>query len=88
MVVMLPLAWLLLTRVTCPVARRPIPGADEVIKNEIEALGPMSIEEKRVLAVFVLTALSWIFRPVITMVFPGMGLTDSGIALVRPARVS
>jgi len=80
--VMLPLAWLLLTRVTCPVARRPIPGADEVIKAEVDALGPMSIEEKRVLAVFVLTALSWVFRPLITMAFPGMGLTDSGIALI------
>ena len=34
------------------------------------------------LAVFVLTALSWIFRPVITDLFPGMGLTDSGIALI------
>ncbi|MBT3305183.1 MAG: DASS family sodium-coupled anion symporter [Alphaproteobacteria bacterium] len=80
--VMLPLAWLLLTRVTCPVARRPIPGADEVIKTEIEALGPMTIEEKRVLAIFVLTALSWVFRPLITAGFPGMGLTDSGIALI------
>ncbi len=80
--IMLPLTWLLLTRVTCPVARRPIPGADEVIKAEIEALGPMSIEEKRVLAVFTLTALSWLCRPLITMAFPGIGLTDSGIALI------
>ena len=80
--VMLPLAWLLLTRVTCPVARRPIPGADDVIKAEIEALGAMSIEEKRVLAVFVLTAMCWVFRPLISMVFPGIGLTDSGIALI------
>lgn len=80
--VMLPLAWWLLTRVTCPVARRPIPGADAVIKAEMDALGPISIEEKRVLAVFTLTALSWIFRPLITKAFPGMGLTDSGIALI------
>ncbi len=80
--VMLPLAWLLLTRVTCPVARRPIPGADAIVKAEIAALGPMSVEEKRVLAVFVLTALSWIFRPLITNAFPSMGLTDSGIALI------
>ncbi len=80
--IMLPLSWLLLTRITCPVARRPIPGAEEVIKAEIEALGPMSIEEKRVLAVFVLTALSWIFRPLITKSFPDIGLTDSGIALI------
>ena len=80
--VMLPLAWLLLTRVTCPVARRPIPGADEIIKSEMAALGPMSVEEKRVLAVFVLTALSWMFRPLITNAFPGIGLSDSGIALI------
>ena len=80
--IMLPLTWLLLTRVTCSVARRPIPGADQAIKMEIEALGPMSIEEKRVLAVFVLTALSWMFRPVITEIFPGVGLTDSGVALI------
>jgi sodium-dependent dicarboxylate transporter 2/3/5 len=81
-VVMLPLAWLLLTRFTCPVARRPIPGADTVIKSEIDALGPMSKAEKRVLAVFVLTALSWIFRPLISDIFPGVGLTDPGIALI------
>lgn len=80
--IMLPLTWLLLTRVTCPVARRPIPGADEVIKNEMKALGPMSIEEKRVLAVFMLTALCWVFRPLITKLFPEMGLTDSSIALI------
>ena len=42
----------------------------------------MSIEEKRVLAIFILTALSWIFRPVITNYFPDAGLTDSGIALI------
>lgn len=80
--IMLPLAWLLLTRVTCPVARRPIPGADAVVRSEFDALGPMSIEEKRVLAIFALTALSWIFRPLITDAFPGMGLSDSGIALI------
>jgi len=80
--VMLPLSWLLLTRVTCPVARRPIPGAEKIIKAELKALGPMSIEEKRVAAVFALTALSWVFRPLISNIVPGIGLTDSGIALI------
>ena len=80
--VLLPLSWLLLTRITCPVARRPIPGAEEVIRTELKAMGPMSIEEKRVLAIFTLTALSWLFRPLITTAFPGIGLTDSGIALI------
>ena len=80
--IMLPLAWLLLTRVTCPVAHRPIPGASKIINSEIKTLGSMSVEEKRVLAIFVLTALSWIFRPLITNFFPNAGLTDSGIALI------
>ena len=80
--VMLPLSWLLLTRVTCPVARRPIPGAEKIIKAELKALGSMSVEEKRVAAVFILTALSWVFRPLISNIVPGIGLTDSGIALV------
>jgi len=80
--VMLPLTWLLLTRISCPVARRPIPGADEVIRHELEALGPMTIAAKRVLAVFVLTSLSWVFRPLLNDSVPGLGLTDSGIALI------
>jgi len=80
--IMLPLAWLLLTRVTCPVARRPIPGANEIIKTELQDLGKMSVEEKRVAAVFALTAISWVFRPLISNVVPGIGLTDSGIALI------
>ncbi|PHS78218.1 MAG: anion transporter [Rhodospirillaceae bacterium] len=80
--VMLPLAWLLLTRVTCPVARVPIPGAKAIIIKEIEDLGPMTVEEKRVAAVFALTALSWVFRPLLTNAFPNLGLTDSGIALI------
>jgi len=79
---MLPLAWLILTRLSCPVARRPIPGADAIIRSEMEALGPMSMEEKRVLTIFVLLALCWIFRPVINSLFPEMGLTDSSIALI------
>jgi len=36
-----------------------------LIKNELAALGPMSIPEKRVLAIFITTALLWIFREVI-----------------------
>jgi len=81
-IIMLPLAWLLLTRVTYPVARRPIPGADEIISAEIRKLGVMSIEEKRVFAVFIVTALTWVFRPLITTALPSIGLTDSGIALI------
>ena len=39
-----------------------------LIKNELTALGPMTIPEKRVLAIFITTALLWIFRELINNV--------------------
>ena len=36
-----------------------------LIKNELNALGPMTIPEKRVLYIFITTALLWIFRDLI-----------------------
>ncbi|MCZ6632969.1 MAG: DASS family sodium-coupled anion symporter [bacterium] len=37
-------------------------GSDEVIQTELDALGSMSSAEKRVLTIFIFTALGWIFR--------------------------
>lgn len=51
------LAWLLLTRLVFPLpATTPFSGRD-FIQNELRKLGPMSVEERRVLAVFVSFAL-------------------------------
>ena len=51
------LAWLLLTRLVFPLpSTTPFSGRD-FIQNELRKLGPMSVEEKRVLAVFVSFAL-------------------------------
>lgn len=61
-VVLLPLAWLYLTRVAFP-----LPAADEgdegrsVLEAKIRQLGPMSYGEAGVACVFSLTALAWIF---------------------------
>jgi sodium-dependent dicarboxylate transporter 2/3/5 len=60
-VVMLPLTWLLLTRVLYP------PGdlagdAGALIEQERSALGTMSRGEKLTAAVFALTALAWVLR--------------------------
>jgi sodium-dependent dicarboxylate transporter 2/3/5 len=51
-----------------------------LIKNELAALGPMSIPEKRVLAIFMTTALLWIFREVINN-FGIVKLDDNMIAV-------
>jgi sodium-dependent dicarboxylate transporter 2/3/5 len=60
-VVLLPLAWLLLVRVLYRPGR--VSGdAASVLAAERDALGPMSRGERTVAAVFVATALAWIFR--------------------------
>ncbi len=51
------------------------------IKKELEGLGPMSVSEKRVLIIFVCTALLWIFKDLINKTGL-LRLDDTGIALL------
>lgn len=56
------LAWFLLTRFVFPLpADTPFSGK-EFIRSEIDKLGPMSTEEKRVAGVFVTVAILWMTR--------------------------
>jgi sodium-dependent dicarboxylate transporter 2/3/5 len=85
--VFLPILWWLLCRIIYPVGTQPISGADRLLANLKSELGGMQRAEKLTLAVFVLTASAWIFRPLLNaMKFgeasPLAGLTDSGIAII------
>lgn len=79
--VMLPLAWIVLTRLAFPVGRAAIPGASRVIAHELGALGPMTGPEKRVAAIFVATATLWMIRPGINHLLPSVALSDPAIAI-------
>ncbi len=79
--VMLPLAWLMLTRLLYPVDRGRIEGSRALLAGERRALGAMSRGEKTVAAVATLTALMWMSRPLIDSALPGLGLSDAGIAI-------
>ncbi len=79
--VMLPCAWLVLTRLAFPLGRRAIPGAAEVIGARRAALGHMGGAEKRVAAVFAATAALWVTRPAIAEAWPGLPLADPIIAM-------
>ncbi len=86
-VVFVPLTWLLLTRVIYPVPTGPIEGGRELIRSQLAALGPTSRAEWAVLVVFMITALTWITRPLIAGITlgdarPFAGLTDAGIAVI------
>ncbi len=81
-IVFLPLAWLLLTRVVY----RFDAGVGAALSRDrlaakLSALGPMSPAEMRVGLVFLTAALLWLTRPLLNRL-PGLdGLTDPGIAL-------
>ncbi len=80
---MLPLAWWLLTRWVYPFGDNGVQaGGSDVIATERAAMGPVTVQQKRVAVIFALTALAWVMRPMINQV-PGLeGLSDTGIALI------
>jgi sodium-dependent dicarboxylate transporter 2/3/5 len=68
-VVFLPLAWLVLVRLTCRVpGGRAGPGR-AAVAAERRTLGPMSPAERRMGLLFLATALLWIFRRDLTLGF-------------------
>ncbi len=60
--VMIPLAWAYLVYVASPLGRMPATLDRTVIGRELEGLGRMRTPEKRVLVMFTVTALLWMFR--------------------------
>ncbi|WP_077338187.1 SLC13 family permease [Pseudocolwellia agarivorans] len=78
---MLPLAWLLLTKFIFPADKIQIGNIQSLIENELKELGPMSYTEKVVAGVFISAALGWIFRkPLVDLT--GLPINDTSIALV------
>jgi sodium-dependent dicarboxylate transporter 2/3/5 len=85
MIVGMPLAavglficWFVLTKVLFKPEIKEIPGGKRLIDDELAKLGPMSQGEIRVLAIFVLAAVSWITIP---LVFEDPPISDAGIAM-------
>lgn len=79
-VIMLPLTWLLLTRVLYPAHRIAIENPKAVVTKELKALGSMSRGETLVGLVFLAAAMLWIFRKPVSDL-TGLPLDDSGIAI-------
>lgn len=58
--VFVPVAWVVLTRVAFKIGGAEIPGVRDVIREERAKLGPMHSAEWRTLGVFVLTVAAWL----------------------------
>jgi len=76
---LLPLTWVLLTRVSFPALRRIEDGGEHA--SALAALGPMTGPERRLALVIVLVALGWLTRPLLADLAPGVALSDAGIAM-------
>lgn len=84
--ILLPLTYLMLTRILFKLDLPGIPGGREWVRRELSKLGPMSRGERVVLAVFLLAAFLWIFGPVIRSfelagTTPFKALSDDVIAM-------
>ena len=84
--ILLPLTYLMLTRVLFKLDLPGIPGGRDWVTREIGRLGPMSRGERVVFAVFLLAALLWIFGPAVRGLevagtTPFKPLTDEVIAM-------
>jgi solute carrier family 13 (sodium-dependent dicarboxylate transporter), member 2/3/5 len=79
--VLLPLSWLMLTRLLFRVDFRTSDEGRALLKQMKDELGAISRAEKRVAAVFLMVGSAWIFRPLLAKL-PGLGLLDdAGIAM-------
>ncbi len=73
-IVLLPLTWFYLTHAAFRIGPEPI-------RLEFSDAAPLSPGERRLAVVAGLTALGWITRPLIAEAFPGLGISDAGIAM-------
>jgi len=86
-IVFIPIAWLVLTRLVFPVGTQVLPGAAELLEKERDQLPSFSRGEVLTLCVFIVTAAAWISRPLLNRIeIAGMrpleGLSDPGIAVL------
>ncbi len=77
--VSVPLAWLILTRLVCRVGDMPLVGAGTELDSARAALGPMTRAQWLVGGITAATALAWMFRPLLEGVVPAV--SDTTIAV-------
>jgi sodium-dependent dicarboxylate transporter 2/3/5 len=79
--ILLICCWYYLTYIAFDFKKSTFPGGDSLIKEQLQKLGKLSKEERRVLLIFSITAISWICRPIfLAKLIPG--LDDTIIAII------
>ncbi|MGI6065583.1 MAG: SLC13 family permease [Bacillota bacterium] len=79
-------AWIILTRISCPLGIKNIPGGLAVINEEYKKLGKRTYDETVVGAVFFLVAFLWIIRGFVFSKI-GLGMVDDTVIAVFGAAI-
>jgi sodium-dependent dicarboxylate transporter 2/3/5 len=79
--VLLPLAWLVLTRIVYPISFETSEETRNLLRKMRGELGPPSSAERRVGILFALVVLGWMTRPWLEGLLPVVGLSDPGIVM-------
>ena len=79
--ILLVICWVYLVKFVFPVKVNNSEGGYEEIKRELHSLGPLTADEKKVIVVFLITAISWISRAFLLKRFIP-AIDDTIIALV------
>lgn len=80
-IVLLPITWIILTRLMFPISSLDLFDASGVVKEELERLGPPSRNEIWVVTIFLFAAFGWIFGRSFSEV-TGLPVTDTTVALM------
>jgi sodium-dependent dicarboxylate transporter 2/3/5 len=81
-IIMLPLCWLVLTRLVYPISFETSRETRDHLKDLRNALGPASSAEWRIGIVFSCVVIGWMTRPWLTKYLPIEGLSDPGIVMI------
>jgi sodium-dependent dicarboxylate transporter 2/3/5 len=82
---LLPAAWALLSYVTCRGMASADPGAQRAVEERHDALGPLVGSERRVVMIFALTAMGWIWPGETPLTDTAIGLLGAILLFVIPS---
>lgn len=85
--IMLLIGWWLLTNIIFPIKISGNKETQKSLERMYQDLGKISVDERRVLIIFTLTALAWMTRDFLDNIFIFNGLTDYGIAIIAALAV-
>jgi len=80
-IVLLPITWLVLTRITFQVPGRAAVETGAAITEKLRSLPPVSQAEAMLVVLMACVAAAWIFRPLLAGLLPWLKLSDAGIAV-------